>query len=145
MKTVIAALATLVLLSTGTPAPAHASPYQPQKCAPSDVRTADMSGVYENLYMKLVLDSCGHALVVWENSFGTHRAYYSTITREVRGGGALFQGALPDPAAHGYLDSTDLLGLRPVEPGWVAIDTLDQSASGVKSTYRLYRWDDYRS
>jgi hypothetical protein len=143
MKIVIAALTAIVLLSTGTPA--HASPYQPQRCAPSDVRTADMSGVYENLYMKLVLDSCGHALVVWENAFGTHRAYYSAISREVRGGGALFQGALPDPDVHGYLDSTDLLGLRPMEPGWVAIDTLDQSASGLKASYRLYRWDDYRS
>jgi hypothetical protein len=131
------------MLSTGTPA--HASPYQPQKLRP--VGRADRR--YVRRLREPVHEagpgSCGHALVVWENNFGTHRAYYSTISREVRGGGALFQGALPDPDVHGYLDSTDLLGLRPMEPGWVAIDTLDQSATGLKATYRLYRWDDYRS
>jgi hypothetical protein len=143
MKILLATLTAIVLLSTGTPA--HAAPYQPQKCVLGDVITSDMSGIYENRYMKLVLDSCGHALVAWENTFGTHYAYYTTISREVRGGGALFQGVQPDPTVHGYLDSTTLLGMRPMEPGWVAVDTLDQGATGIKSTYRLYRWDDYHS
>lgn len=128
----IAALALVVaaLLFVG-PEPAYA-----QACPAGTLWQGDMAGVYldPTLPMRVQVYPCSGVHILWDNAYGRHSAYYR-MTIQAPGGGVIGHGFEPDPHV-GYLDNAYTIGVKPAEPGFVQLITVDPYGNFV-GVYRL--------
>jgi hypothetical protein len=134
LKIAAGAFVVAVLLALA-PGAAYA---QPAPCAPGLLNTEDMAGVYIGMDgpMRVQIYPCGGTTLLWDNTYGRHLALY-TVADRLPGGGVIASGSKPD-AAVGYLDNAYTLGIKPAEPGFVQVITVDPYGQFV-GFYRLKR------
>lgn len=117
---------------------AHAAPLQPQPrtiCQLGEFQQHDMAGWYEEPAMLLIMEPCGVNIIAWINPYGEHVAAYESWQR-VPGGGVRAYGFMPDPNINAYMDSVIDIAIKPAEPGWVQVATIDER-DFIKRIYRL--------
>jgi hypothetical protein len=135
---VAAALVGLVALtapSVALAAPADAP--ADQRCAAGAVTQQDMAGTYSSwehrMYVELM--PCGGAYVQWDNAYGTHYAAYGTVQR-VPSEGVIARRLPPNPDNFESLDSTEVIGFKAAEPGYIQVMTTNQYGD-IVGVYRL--------
>lgn len=117
---------------------ASAAPLQPtgfSVCGPGVYDQSDMAGIYDEPYMHLEIQPCAVVTVAWVNEYGYHRAMYLTGD-PLPGGGIATYGYLPDPQIRAYLDSTNVLLVKPAEPGWIQVASIT-NLNTIRRVYRL--------
>lgn len=127
-----AAILVAVLLTLMLPNMAHA-----QGCPVGSHWQRDMAGMYVSEYhqMKVDVHNCGLVVVTWRNHNGWHSADYGTV-ESVHSGGII--ATLLHDQPYG-LDGRYAVGVKPAEPGYVQIITVD-SERGTTRTYRLEKY-----
>lgn len=116
-----------------------AAPARPvsEICQPGQFQQHDMAGTYESRYMLLIMYPCGGSALSWMNDYGEHTAVYYSEDR-LPGGGVVAYGYMPDPDIHAYLDSVDVLMIKPAEPGWVHVYPVTEGGV-IQRMYRLMK------
>ena len=112
------------------------APAGPRICPAGAFLQHDMAGVYEMTTMRLTVDGCGASQLDWLNYYGEHQALYYSDSR-LAGGGVIAWGIQPDPILNAYLDSSQVLGIKPAEPGWIQVATFTPGGQEIQQIYRL--------
>ena len=129
MRRTIGAVLVAIALSV-VPTAAQAAPAQP--CYIEAHTARDMAGTYTAPGMTVVVHPCGGIYVEWENAYGVHTAVYATQTR-VPGQGII---AHADPGNVRRLDTSNVLGVKAAERGYVQLFTVNE-ITGEERVYRL--------
>jgi len=130
MRRTLGAVLVAIALS-GVPTAAQAAPAE-QPCYVEAHTARDMAGTYTAPAMTVVIHPCGGILVEWENAYGVHSAVYATQTR-VPGQGVI---AHADPGNVRRLDTSNVLGVKAAERGYVQVFTINDF-TGEERVYRL--------
>jgi hypothetical protein len=130
MRNAIAALIAAIAINLA-PAAAQAAPAE-QACYVEAQTARDMAGTYTSSTMTVVVHPCGGIFVEWENAYGVHTAGYNTQTR-VPGHGII---ARSDPSNVRRLDTSNVLGVKAAERGYVQIITINEFTNEER-VYRL--------
>jgi hypothetical protein len=129
MRRTLGSVLVAIALSV-VPTAAQAAPAQP--CYIEAHTARDMAGTYTAPGMTVVVHPCGGIYVEWENAYGVHSAVYATQTR-VPGQGVI---AHADPANVRRLDTSNVLGVKAAERGYVQVFTVNEF-TGEERVYRL--------
>jgi hypothetical protein len=143
MRTKLRAFTLLLLLAVLiAPATTYAeSAHEQAGCTWDALRQDDMAGVYESAFMRLEVYPCGGVYLRWINAYGDHSAAYGSIDR-LSQGGVVAVGISPDPSTRLYLDGRAMLLIKPAEPGFVQVASMD-STTDLGGVYRLAKTGTY--